>query len=72
MSLSLSDQTYKIPLTLFKENRDRVCDSLRQTKKIQNESSSFIILQGGTEDQFGFYDTDTTMTTFRQVNINKF
>lgn len=68
MTLSLGDQTYKIPLTLFQENRSRVCEALRHTKKIQNESTTFVMLQGGTEDQFGFYDTDTNMTTFRQVS----
>lgn len=71
MPLSLGDQTHSIPLSLFKENRDRVVAAIRETKKIKNESSAYIILKGGTEDEFGFYDTDTTQTTFRQVKVAK-
>lgn len=63
---SLGDHTHKIPMSLFKNNRSRVAQALRETKKVQNESSTYIILEGGKEDSFGFYDTDTNQTTFRQ------
>lgn len=67
MSLSLGTHTHPIPVSLYKTNREKVALSLRETKKIQHESSAYIILKGGTEDEFGFYDTDITQTTFRQV-----
>lgn len=67
MSLSIGTQTHKIPITLFSDNRLRVVSALKGTKKIPNEDSSYIILKGGTEAEYGFYDTDTTKTTFRQV-----
>ena len=67
MSLTLSSKTHQIPLTLYKENREKVSNALRDTKKIQNESSTYLILKGGTENDYGFFDTDTDTTTFRQV-----
>lgn len=68
MPLSLGSQTHCIPLSLYKTNRDRVVSALRDTKKIKNEASAYIILKGGTEAEYGFYDTDTNTTTFRQVS----
>lgn len=68
MSLSLGSHTHSIPMSLFKDNRARVLSALRDSKKIDSESSVYIILKGGTEAEFGFYDTDTTTTTFRQVS----
>lgn len=65
-SQSLGDHTYKIPMSLFRNNRLKVVKALQETKKVQNESASYIIIEGGKEDSFGFYDTDTTQTTFRQ------
>jgi hypothetical protein len=70
MSLSLGSETHQIPVSLYKDNRDRVAKALRDTKKIKNESSTYIILKGGTEDEYGFYDTDTSQTTFRQVRFS--
>lgn len=60
--------TLKISMQLFKNNRLRVIQALKETKKISNEASTYIFLQGGFEDAFGFYDTDINQTTFRQVN----
>lgn len=70
MSLSLGTHTHSIPSSLFKNNRTRVAKALRDSGTIKNEANSFIILKGGTEEEYGFYDTDTTQTTFRQVNYN--
>ena len=72
MPLQLGSQTHEIPMSLFKGSRARVVEGLRATKKIQNKGSTYIILKGGTEAEFGFYDTDTTQTTFRQVRENFF
>ena len=63
---SQGSHTAQISMKMFKNNRNRVVQALRDTKKIKNEQSTFVILQGGTEDAFGFYDTDITQTTFRQ------
>lgn len=69
MALSLSAKTHSIPLSLYKENRAKVAKALRETKKIKNESSTYLILKGGTDEEYGFYDTDTNSTTFRQVRL---
>lgn len=70
MPLSLGSQTHAIPLSLYKENRAKVVSALRDTKKIKNEASTYIILKGGTDAEYEFYDTDTNTTTFRQVSCN--
>jgi hypothetical protein len=69
MPLSLGTHTHQIPTTLYKENREKVAAALRQTKKLRNDGSTYLILKGGTEEDCGFYDTDTTQTTFRQVSF---
>lgn len=69
MSLSLGENTHAIPLSMYKGNRSRVVSALRDTKRIKTESSTYVILKGGSEDEFAFYDTDTNKTTFRQVRI---
>lgn len=63
---SQGSHTIEISMKMFKNNRKRVVQALKDTKKIKNEESTFVILQGGTEDAFGFYDTDINQTTFRQ------
>ena len=68
MPLGLGAQTHAIPLSLFKDNRQRLVKALRESGKIKDASSTYVLLKGGTEDEFGFYDTDTTQTTFRQVS----
>lgn len=68
MSLSLGSETHAIPISLYKKNRDKVVGALRETGKIANVATAYLILKGGTEDEYGFYDTDTTQTTFRQVS----
>lgn len=61
--------THPIPMNLFKKNRVKVVEGLKQTKKIKNENSTYIIMKGGTDEEFNFYDTDTTKTTFRQESF---
>lgn len=70
MPLSLGSQTHSIPLSLFRDNRNRVAAALRATNQIKDAASTYIILKGGTEAEFEFYDTDTTQTTFRQASTN--
>lgn len=60
------EHTHKISMKMYRNNRNRVAQSLRDTGLIKSTNSTYVILQGGTEDAYGFYDTDTTTTTFRQ------
>lgn len=69
MLLSLGENTHAIPLSMYKGNRSRVVSGLKDTKKVRNENSSYVILKGGTEDEFGFFETDTLKTPFRQVSL---
>lgn len=61
-TIGMGPGTYQIPLKLFENNRKRVCDELKNTKSI--EENTFILLQGG--DSISFYNTDTEYV-FRQV-----
>lgn len=61
--ISMGPNTLAIPLSLFRDNRQRVCAALRTTK--QTTAGTIILLQGG--DTINFYDTDTDYV-FRQVN----
>lgn len=63
---SQGQHTYKIPMTLFRNNRMRVVEALKASGEVRDPTSTYILLQGGTSDAVGFYDTDTTQTTFRQ------
>lgn len=63
-TIGMGPGTYQIPLTLFQNNRKRVCDELKNNQSI--DVNSFILLQGG--DTISFYNTDTEYV-FRQVRI---
>lgn len=54
--------THAIPLSLFRDNRNRVCTELKKNSSV--DERSFVLLEGG--DTLGFYDTDTNYV-FRQV-----
>lgn len=56
--------THSIPVSLFRDNRNRVCAELKQNPSV--DASTFILLQGG--DNIPFYDTDTDYV-FRQVKM---
>lgn len=58
--------THSVPLSLFRDNRQRVCDEIKKLNI--NESGVYILLQGG--DTVPFYDTDTDYV-FRQVNMQR-
>lgn len=60
--INMGAGTHSIPVSLFHENRHRVCAELR--KNGAGNAGTFILLQGG--DTLGFYDTDTDYV-FRQV-----
>lgn len=66
-TIDMGPGTYAIPLSLFRDNRLRVCNSLKTAAKSQHiDQNTFIILQGG--DTINFYNTDVEYV-FRQVII---
>lgn len=62
--IDMGPGTHAIPVSLFRDNRLRVCDTL---KKIPNvgDAFTFILLEGGS--QIPLYNTDVEYL-FRQVN----
>lgn len=63
-TIGMGPGTYAIPLSLFRDNRNRVCTELKRNPSV--DASTFILLQGG--DIIPFYDTDTDYV-FRQVSF---
>lgn len=63
-TIDMGPGTYAIPLSLFRDNRNRVCNAL---KGILNDSDNktYILLQGG--DTINLYNTDVEYV-FRQVS----
>lgn len=60
--INMGPGTHSVPLSLFRDNRQRVCTELK--KNSLAGGNTFILLQGG--DTISFYDTDTDYV-FRQV-----
>lgn len=61
-TIDMGPGTHAIPLSLFRDNRNRVCTELKANPSV--DASTFVLLQGG--DTVPFYDTDTDYV-FRQV-----
>jgi len=59
---SQGDHTLKVPMELFSQNRQRLCDKLQQIDTVS--SKSVVVLQGG--ESLSIYDTDREYL-FRQV-----
>lgn len=59
------DHTLKVPMSLFRENRERLLARLKRNNDLP-AANTFVILQGGIEIPFN--DTDTNWP-FRQVCI---
>lgn len=59
----MGDHTLKVPMSLFRKNRDRLVARLRETPDVP-ASGAVVLLQGGTEVPFN--DTDINHE-FRQV-----
>lgn len=65
VTINMGPGTYSIPLTLFRDNRSRVCAAMKnENGGSAVDEKSYILLQGG--DSISFYDTDTEHV-FRQV-----
>lgn len=59
----MGPNTHSIPMTLFRENRDRVMAELRKIPALEGKQA-LVVLQGG--DNISLYDTDVDYV-FRQV-----
>lgn len=57
-------QTLSIPMSMFKENREKVVNALKASGKVSKPADTYILLQGG--DNLSLYDTDVDYV-FRQV-----
>lgn len=60
----MGPDTHSIPVSMFKENRQRVCDALKKETKVYEQS--IILLEGGHE--LSLYNTDVDYL-FRQVSV---
>lgn len=66
-TIDMGPGTYAIPLSLFHDNRLRVCSALKAASKEPIDQNVFILLQGG--DAISLYNTDVEYL-FRQVRWN--
>lgn len=64
-TISMGPGTYAIPVSLFRDNRSRVCDALKALPNQTVDETTFILLQGG--DAINWYNTDVEYA-FKQVN----
>lgn len=62
----VGQHTLAIPMSMFKENREKVVNALKASGKISVPSDTYILLQGG--DDLSLYDTDVNYL-FRQVKL---
>lgn len=64
-TIDMGPGTHAISLKLFRGNRLRVCQALRDIPNL-NDGKTFILLQGG--DSVSLYNTDVEYANFRQVS----
>lgn len=66
-SIDMGPGTHAVPLSLFRDNRLRVCNALKSipSNEIGNNEKTFVLLQGG--DSINLYNTDVEYL-FRQVS----
>lgn len=67
-TLDMGPGTLAIPLSLFRDNRLRVCTALKAIPNV-GDDNAFILLQGG--DSINLYNTDVEYN-FRQVTKSEF
>lgn len=60
----MGPNTHSIPVTMFKENRERVMSELKKQKGVSD--NAYVLLQGG--DNINLYNTDVEYV-FRQVSF---
>lgn len=66
-TISMGPGTHAIPVSLFRDNRLRVCDALKALPSQVIDDNTFVLLQGG--DAINWYNTDCEYA-FKQVNPN--
>lgn len=64
-TIDMGPGTYALPLSLFRDNRLRVCNALKEIPNA-GDNNTFILLQGG--DAINLYNTDVEYL-FRQVSM---
>lgn len=64
MMLNMGPNTHPVPVSMFKDNRDRVIAELRKHSDVSD--NSYVLLQGG--DSINLYNTDVEYV-FRQVSF---
>lgn len=64
-TVDMGPGTHAIPMSLFRDNRLRVCNALRKIPNIGDENT-FVLLQGG--DAIPLYNTDVEYI-FKQVRL---
>ena len=62
----MGNETLSIPMELFAENRQRLCDRLKAGGNVK--PGAVVVLEGGKQTQRYCTDTDVV---FRQVKINE-
>ncbi|XP_037817170.1 xaa-Pro dipeptidase-like [Lucilia sericata] len=60
-TFQMGPETHAVPMALFRKNREKVCNALRESKAV--EKGSFVLLEGGKDVSFN--DTDINYN-FRQ------
>lgn len=60
----VGQHTLSIPMSMFKENREKVVNALKASGKVSKPADTYILLQGG--ESLSLYDTDVDYV-FRQV-----
>lgn len=64
MMLNMGPNTHSVPVTMFKENRERVMAALRKENEVSG--NAYVLLQGG--NSINLYNTDVEYV-FRQVSF---
>lgn len=64
-TIDMGPGTHAIPVSLFRDNRLRVCAALKAIPNVSDDNT-FILLQGG--DSINLYNTDVEYL-FRQVSV---
>lgn len=64
MMLNMGPNTHSIPLTMFKENRERVMSALKKENDVSD--NTYVLLEGG--NSINLYNTDVEYV-FRQVSF---
>lgn len=65
--LNMGPNTHSVPVSMFKDNRERVMAELKKQSDVSD--NSYVLLQGG--DSINLYNTDVEYV-FKQVSFCRF